>query len=274
MNERLFKYTGVAYATLIGLVSLAPFLWVLMLSLKTNAEIINSPLGLPTTLDFSGYVNALRIAPLGQYLFNSVLIAGLSTAVNVLVASMAAYATTRFSFRGRQVVDLAMSISLLLPVTALIMPIYSIVRGLGIYDSKLALILVYTALDLPMSYFILKGFYMTIPKELEEAAFIDGAGFLQCFTRVIAPITRPGMITAGILHFIFCWNEFLYALTLTTSHSSRTVPLALNYFTSQFAFDYTALFAAVVIVVAPSILIFVVFQEKIIEGLTAGSVKG
>ncbi len=274
MHERLLKYTGYLYVILITLVSIIPFLWVVMLSVKTNGEIMNNPLAFPTELTFSGYLNALRIAPLGQYLLNSVLIASASTVVNVTVASMAAYATTRYDFKGKNLVTLIMSISLLLPITALIMPIYSIIRGMGLYDTKVALILVYTALDLPMSYFILRGFYMTIPKELEEAAVIDGASFFQCYRQIIAPITKPGVITAGILHFIFCWNEFLYALTLTASHSARTVPLALNYFTSQFAFDYNALFSAVVIVVLPSIVIFMIFQEKIIEGLTAGSVKG
>lgn len=274
MSERLIKPISYIYALLLTLISVLPFLWVLMLSVKTNGEIMNDPLGLPSALTFSGYVNALEIAPLGRYLMNSIFIAVASTLLNIIVASMGAYATTRFDFKGKNMVTVIMSIALLLPITALIMPIYSIIRGLGLYDTKLALIFVYTALDLPMSYFILRGYYMTIPKELEEAAVIDGASFFQCYWKIIAPITKPGLITAGILHFIFCWNEFLYALTLTASHHARTVPLALNYFTSQFAFDYNALFSAVVIVVMPSILIFIIFQEKIIEGLTAGSVKG
>jgi raffinose/stachyose/melibiose transport system permease protein len=265
---------GFSYVTSIALISVIPFLWVLMLSMKTNDEILNSPLALPSHLVLAGYGNALDIAPLGQYMINSVIIAVVSTVINILISSMAAYATTRFDFKLKKPIVIIMSISLLLPITALIMPVYSIIRFLGLYDTKLALILVYTALDLPMSYFILRAFFLTIPKELEEAAFIDGASFLQCYRRIILPLTSPGMITAGILHFIFCWNEFLYALTLTASHSARTVPLALNYFTSQFAFDYNAMFSAVVMMIVPSILIFIVFQEKIIEGMTAGAVKG
>jgi raffinose/stachyose/melibiose transport system permease protein len=268
------KTKGYPFIICITLISIIPFLWVVLLSMKSNAEILNDPLGLPQKIILDGFGNALRIAPLGQYLWNSVAIAIGSTIVNVLIASMAAYATTRFEFRMKKPVVILMSISLLLPITALIMPVYSIVRFAGLYDTKLALILVYTALDLPMSFFILRAFYLTLPKELEEAAFIDGSSFLQCYRRIILPLTSPGMITAGILHFIFCWNEFLYALTLTASHSARTVPLALNYFTSQFAFDYNAMFSAVIIIILPSIVIFIIFQEKIIEGLTAGAVKG
>lgn len=268
------KVKGYSYVTSIALISIIPFLWVVMLSLKSNEEILNNPLSLPSQFIFAGYGNALEIAPLGQYLINSVIIAVISTLLNVLISSMAAYTTTRFQFRLKKPIVVIMSISLLLPITALIMPVYSIIRFLGLYDTKTALILVYTALDLPMSFFILRAFFLTIPKELEEAAYIDGASFLQCYRRVILPLTSPGMITAGILHFIFCWNEFLYALTLTASHGARTVPLALNYFTSQFAFDYNAMFSAVVIMILPSIVIFILFQEKIIEGLTAGAVKG
>lgn len=268
------KVKGYSYVTSIALISIIPFLWVVMLSLKSNEEILNNPLSLPSKLIFSGYGNALDIAPLGQYLLNSVIIAVISTVLNVLISSMAAYTTTRFNFKLKKPIVVIMSISLLLPITALIMPVYSIIRFLDLYDTKTALILVYTALDLPMSFFILRAFFLTIPKELEEASYIDGASFLQCYGRVILPLTSPGMITAGILHFIFCWNEFLYALTLTASHSARTVPLALNYFTSQFAFDYNAMFSAVVIMILPSIVVFIIFQEKIIEGLTAGAVKG
>lgn len=268
------KIKGYTYVTSIALISVIPFLWVVMLSLKSNAEILNNPLALPTKLIFAGYGNALEIAPLGKYLLNSVIIATLSTALNIFIAGMAAYATTRFEFKLKSLIVVLMSVALLLPVTALIMPIYSLINTMGLYDTKIGLILVYTALDLPMSYFILRAFFLTIPKELEEAAAIDGSTFLQCYGRVILPLTSPGMITAGILHFIFCWNEFLYALSLTSTHNARTVPLALNYFTSQFAFDYNAMFSAVVIMIFPSILIFIIFQEKIIEGLTAGSVKG
>ena len=268
------KIRSYTYIASIAFISIIPFLWVILLSLKTNSEILNAPLAFPSKPVFEGYANALKIAPLGKYLLNSLIIASGSTLLNVIISSMAAYATTRFDFKLKKAIVVIMSISLLLPITALIMPVYSIVRFLDIYDTKLALILVYTALDLPMSFFILRAFFLTIPKALEEAAFIDGASFLQCYRRIIMPLTTPGMITAGILHFIFCWNEFLYALTLTASHSARTVPLALNYFTSQFAFDYNAMFSAVVIIIFPSVIIFIIFQEKIIEGLTAGSVKG
>jgi raffinose/stachyose/melibiose transport system permease protein len=136
------------------------------------------------------------------------------------------------------------------------------------------LVLVYTAIGIPITLFVLRSFFLTIPNEIEESAYIDGASFLRTFYSIVVPIARPGFATAAIIQFINCWNEFLFALTLTSSNENRTVPLVLNYFTSMFSYDYTALFAALTMITIPSIVMFVLLQEQVVSGLSSGSVKG
>ena len=175
---------------------------------------------------------------------------------------------THFGFDGYR-----SALSLVIPMTALLQPVYSVVNNLGLYDTKAGLILVNTALNMPMSLLILRGAFQSIPKAIEEAAYIDGAGFLRTFFQIMMPCAKGGLTSAAGLCFLNTWNEFTFSLILTSSESARTLPLSLSYFTSQFSFNYTALFAAVTIAVIPSIIVFAIFQEQVVSSLTAGSVK-
>ena len=159
-------------------------------------------------------------------------------------------------------------------MTALIQPVYLLIKNLGLYNTKAGLILVYSSLGLPTTLFIMRSFFISIPRSMEEAAYIDGSGFLNTFLNIALPITKPGLATAAILQFLMAWNEFLYALVLTSAKNSRTLPLALNYFVAQFSFNYTAMFAAIVVIIIPSIIIYILLQEQVVGSLTAGSVKG
>ena len=145
---------------------------------------------------------------------------------------------------------------------------------MGLYDTKMGLILVYTAINMPMSLLILRGTFQSIPRALEEAAYLDGAGFLRTFFQIVMPCAKGGLTSAAVLTFLNSWNEFTFALMLTNGQDARTLPLSLSYFTAQFSFNYTAMFAAVTIAVIPSIIVFAVFQEQVVSSLTAGSVKG
>lgn len=205
---------------------------------------------------------------------NSVFISITNTIISVLVVAMAAYAIARFNFRGKTLFTLSLSSSLLVPISALLMPIYLIMSRIGLLDSKASLILVYAALGLPTSLFILRGTFLAIPREIEEAAAIDGSGQLRTFFQIVMPMAKSGLATAATLHFLTSWNEFMFALVLTKSERVRTLPLALNYFSSQFSFDYTAMFAAITMAVLPSILVYVLLQEQVTGSLVAGSVKG
>ena len=255
-------------------ISIGPLIWIIMSSFKSNKEILSSAFALPSSFSLSGYKAALDMAPIFKFYGNSIIISVLSTLLNVVVVSMAAYVLARHKFKGSTFVTLLLSVSLLIPTAALLMPIYKIMTALGLFDTRTGLILVYAALGLPTSLFIFKSYFQSIPKELEEAACIDGAGFFRTFFVIVFPLAKPGLATGAILQFLTSWNEFMFALILTKSTSVRTLPLALNYFTSQFSFNYTAMFAALTMVILPSIIIYILLQEQITSSMVEGSVKG
>ena len=259
---------------LCSLVALFPIVWAIMSSFKTNAEILSSGIGLPSSLSPDGYIAALTISPILKYFANSVIITVITTVLNVLFLAMAAYVFARSRFRGKNLLYFILSLSLVMPTTALLQPVYSVVNTMGLYDTKMGLILVYTAINMPMSLLILRGTFQSIPRALEEAAYLDGAGFLRTFFQIMMPCAKGGLTSAAVLTFLNSWNEFTFALMLTNGQDARTLPLSLSYFTAQFSFNYTAMFAAVTIAVIPSIVVFAVFQEQVVSSLTAGSVKG
>lgn len=254
-------------------VALFPIAWVILSSFKSNAEILSSGIALPEHFSFSGYRDALTISPILKYFGNSVIIAVTTTIANVLVLAMAAYIFARYTFKGKNILYFILSLSLVVPTTALLHPVYTVINTLGVADTKFGLILVYTAINMPMSLLILRGTFQSIPKGLEEAACVDGAGFVRTFFQIMLPCAKGGLTSAAVLCFLGCWNEFTFALVLTSSENARTLPLSLSYFTSQFSFNYTAMFAAITIAVIPSIVVFAIFQEQVVTSLTAGSVK-
>ncbi len=255
-------------------VCLGPLIWVFFQAFKTNKEILISAFALPKAFRLDGFRVALETAPILLYFRNSVVISVVNTGITVVAVSMAAYMTARFQFRGKRFFTLMLSSSLLIPVSSLLMPIYLLLTKMGMIDTMRGLILIYAALGLPTSLFILQSTFQGIPRELEEAAYIDGAGVFYTFFTIILPIAKPGVATAATLHFITSWNEFMFALVMTKSASVRTLPLALNYFTSQFSFNYTAMFAAIVLSILPSILVFICLQEQITASMVSGSLKG
>ena len=162
----------------------------------------------------------------------------------------------------------------MLPSQAISQPLFAIFQKLGIFDTKLGLIIVYSAMGIPMSFFVMVSYYKTISTALEESAYIDGATFIQTFLHIILPLAKPGLVTIAMIQFINIWNEFYFALMLTSGDRARTVPIALNYYMGTFANNYSALFAAVVMTVLPTIILFILLQRQVMESLTAGAVKG
>ena len=266
---RVFSYLFMALCVL---VALFPIVWVVLSSFKTNREILSNGLQLPSTFSFSGYKQALEMAPILKFFVNSLIVSFASTALNVFILAMAGYVFAKKKFRFKNLIFGILSLSMVIPSTALMSPVYTVITKLHLYDTKMALILVYTALNMPISLMILRSAFAAIPTELEEAAYIDGAGFFRTFWQVMMPCAKGGLASAAVLAFLGSWNEFTFALLLTSSTSTRTLPL--SYFTSQFSFNYTAMFAAITIAVLPSIIVFSIFQEQVCSSLTAGSVKG
>lgn len=268
---RVFSYLFMALCVL---VALFPIVWVVLSSFKTNREILSNGLQLPSTFSFSGYKQALEMAPILKFFVNSLIVSFASTALNVFILAMAGYVFAKKKFRFKNLIFGILSLSMVIPSTAPMSPVYTVITKLHLYDTKMALILVYTALNMPISLMILRSAFAAIPTELEEAAYIDGAGFFRTFWQVMMPCAKGGLASAAVLAFLGSWNEFTFALLLTSSTSTRTLPLSLSYFTSQFSFNYTAMFAAITIAVLPSIIVFSIFQEQVCSSLTAGSVKG
>ena len=251
-----------------------PFLWLVLASLKTNAELLDDPFKLPKVFQFKNYTDAIEAAGLGRLIINSLVISTSATFLNILFSSMVAFAIARHTFWGRNVLFLTISAGIVVPLNALIIPYFAIINYLNLYDTRTGLILVYCAIGLPVSTFILTEFFKSIPKEIEEAAYLDGCNFVSRYFRIMLPLALPGLATAGTFQFILCWNEFIYAMLLTSSTDIRTIQFGISYFTNQFFSDYVGMFAAVVVSILPSITVFILFQEKVISGLTAGSVKG
>lgn len=255
--------------------ALFPLFWLFMSSLKTNGEFLaGNPFSLPKVPQWQNYTNALTVAGLGRMLLNSVFVGIAATLFNVLVASLSAYCMSRFRFRGRDNYYTLFTTGILIPLNALMVPYFVIINRLGLYNTYGGLILLYSAIGIPMSTFLIKGLMDSIPMEIEEAAYIDGAGFMGRFFHVILPLSRTGIVTAATFEFLTCWNEFVFANLIVSSEKLRTIQVGIRYFTNQFSTDYVSMYAAIVVSIVPSILGYIIFQEQVISGMTSGAVKG
>lgn len=251
-----------------------PLLWLLLSSLKTNTELFGNPFALPAVPQTVNYQNALRVSGMPTMMVNSILIGLFATLLNVVIASMLAYCLSRFHFKGNSAIFTMLSAGILVPLNALMVPYFITVSSIGLYNTRIGLILLYAGTGIPMSTVIIRGLMGGISKEIEEAAYIDGCSFYGRFTRIIFPLSRNGIMTAATFQFITCWNEFVFANLLTSSQNVRTIQLGIRYFTNQFSTDFVSMYAAIVISIVPSILLYVVFQNQIIAGLTSGAIKG
>lgn len=255
--------------------ALIPVAWIVSLSLKPNAE-LNDHRFFPGKVSFEHYRAIFRDVQFPDALLNSVGIASAATTLSVVLATLAAYAIVRLEFPGRRLV-LAGAVSIaMFPPVAIIGPLFNAWRAVGLFDTWAGLILPYLTFTLPLAIWSLTAFFREIPWELEQAARVDGATTMQAFTRVIAPLAAPGIFTTAILVFIFAWNDFLFASALTSTNASRTVPAAIAFFTgsSRFELPTGSIAAASVVVTVPIIVVVLLFQRRIISGLTAGAVKG
>jgi multiple sugar transport system permease protein len=252
-----------------------PIVYIVSLSLKSPSTISDNKF-YPTDPTFENYKTIFTTGVFVRPLINSAGIAIISTILAVSLATLAAYAIARLNFPGKSLVlGAALAIAMFPPIS-IVGPLFNMWRSLHLYDTWPGLIIPYMTFTLPMAIWILSAFFREIPWELEQAAAVDGATPFQAFRRVIAPLAAPGVFTAAILVFFFAWNDFVFAITLTSTDRSRTVPAALNFFTgaSQFEQPTGAIAAAAVIVTIPIVILVLFFQRRIVAGLTSGAVKG
>ncbi|MBI3243147.1 MAG: carbohydrate ABC transporter permease [Chloroflexi bacterium] len=278
LSRRLIGFVDAAlrYGLILFVVfiSLAPFAWVVLSSFKTNVEVLDSALSWPAHFSLAGYVNAVTRSRFLLFFFNSLFVSTLATVAAIAIFGMAAYVLARYEFPGRNAIYAVLISSMLISLIPMQQPITLIVRTLGLYDTLWGLILVYAVKGLPTAIFVMHSYFKSLPKELEEAAVLDGASFLQTYTRVMLPLTTPAIASSGVLIFLNSWNEFLFALLLTQSEETRTLSYALRFFVNTFSYDYPTLLAAVVLTLLPSIIIYVLLQEQIHKSLVGGAIKG
>jgi multiple sugar transport system permease protein len=257
------------------LYALIPVMWILSLSLKPPDQLTDRKF-IPQKISFDNYDTIFSTETFTRALVNSIGIAGLATLISIFLAAMAAYALARLDFAGKTVILSGALAVAMFPPISIVGSLFNIWREVGLYDTWPGLIIPYMTFTLPLAIYTLSAFFREIPWELEQAAQVDGATPFQAFRKVIVPLAAPGVFTAAILVFIFAWNDFIFANTLTSTDSARTVPAALAFFTggSQFEQPIGAISAASIVVTIPIIIMVLIFQRRIVAGLTAGAVKG
>jgi multiple sugar transport system permease protein len=254
---------------------LFPFYWLVNISLKAGPDLSTSNF-FPPHPTLKNYKSIFQNSDFTHALRNSAIVSLSTTVLALLVGSFCAYALARLRFNGKfWILALVLSITTF-PAIAIAAPLYRLWSDIGIYNTLPGLIIPYLTFALPLTIYILVSFFRQIPKDLEEAALVDGATYFQAFRKVVIPLAAPGFATAGILTFIFAWNEFLLAITLTSSPRARTVPAAIAFFTgsTQFEQPLGTISAASVVISIPLIVLVLLFQKRIVAGLTAGAVKG
>lgn len=273
IGTKLFMYLVEA---IVIILSVFPILWVVLSSFKTNSQILAGAFTLPNSIaeGLAAYSYLFSKYDFLLYFRNSLIVSAISTGVSLIFFSMAAYVLAKFRFPGRNLLFVLFTITMLVPGHAKAQPIFSMITSMGLYDTLTGLTLVYLGSGIAMSIFILRSAFMTVPKELDEAAMIDGAGFFTTFLRVDLPLAKSGLSTAGILMFLGNWNEYFYAALLTSSEKRRTLPVALQFFNQSLSYDYTKLFAALTVVVIPAIIVYCFAQEQVQQSVAASGVKG
>lgn len=278
MKKKLLSSAFVAFAVGVAVFfSLAPFLWQVLTSIKPANEIFSRPVRyIPSHVDFSAYAKIFSRHPFARQIVNSVIIACAGTFLCLAASALAAYALARLHLRGGQGFLLFLLFLSLFPPVVLIVPLYEMVSTLGLMNNWLALVVPYAALNVPFATWVLTSFFRQIPEALEDAARVDGLSRLGILVRIILPLSAPALATTAILVFIFCWNEFLFALTFMTRATSRTVPVGIAMLSgaSQYEIPWDQISAATVLTTLPLVAFVVLFERRIVEGLTAGAVKG
>ena len=259
---------------LMVVIFLYPFILTVTVSFKTKDEVWSNFFGLPSKLNLNNYKEAWVRGNIGRSLINSFYIAIVSTFIQILLSSMVAYLIVRVKIPLKSFLFVFFSIGMMIPLHAIVLPIVKRAAHFGLYNSHIYLILVYSAGGMPWFVFLISAYMKSIPPSLEEAALIDGAGLIKIFFRIILPLSKPVLMTCSILAFLGGYNELLLAMALLRTREKLTIPVALSAFTGMHQVNFPELTAAVTISIIPTVIIYLIFQEKVEKGLAAGAVKG
>ncbi|TNJ66254.1 carbohydrate ABC transporter permease [Paenibacillus hemerocallicola] len=275
MTRQRWKTTWIALLlTVMSAFNIVPLLWMAVNSFKSEQEYALHPVGLPKQWIIDNFKKAWEIAHLGTYFWNSIFVTLASVALTVFLGALASYFLSRFEFRGRKWVYGSFMLGMVIPIHATLIPIFLLMQKIGLLDTRMSLILPYTAFHLSITVFILVGFMSTFPRDIEESAVMDGSGIFRIFWSIILPMTRPAIATVVILNFIYNWNEFLFALVLINDSALKTLPLGLANFAGKETTNQTLQMAALTMALVPIVLFYLALQKQLVQGMTAGAVKG
>ncbi len=263
------------FAVLACAFALVPIVWGLLTALKPTSQVLSYPPSWwPDPVTFEHFWTVWTQSAFPRFFLNSVIVTGFSVVLALLIATHAAYALARFDFPGKTALMLGILATSMIPGIAILVPLYNLAVHTGLYNTYFAMVLVYTAWQIPLLLWLLKGFFEKVPVELEEAALVDGASRLRAFYLIALPMARPGLLAGGILTMVFVWNDFLIGFTLTLNTEHRPLPVGLYTFISNIGIDWGPLMAATVMAIIPVLFAFLLLQRFLVEGLMAGAVKG
>ena len=276
LSDKLTSFFIYLFLILWSLMVIFPMVWVVASSLKTDKEIFMSPWQLPSQLMFDNFVRAWGKANIGLYFANSLLVILPAIFFTLLFSAMAGYVLARFTFPGNRFIFYAFLGGMLFPVMLALVPLFFLLQSLSIVDTRFGLILVYIAYSLPFTVFFMTGFFKTLPTEVLEAATMDGANNFQLFFLVVIPLAQNGLVSMGIFNFLGMWNQYILPLVLLTSSGKYVLSQGLAFLAHQqrYQSDWSGLFAAIVIVMLPTLIVYAIFQNQIQRGLTVGALKG
>lgn len=263
------------FLIIVAVFQLFPIVWLFLFSLKNNQEVFNmSPFSLPETPRWENYAKVWTEGNISQYFLNSVIYTVVAVILTVLLASLVTFALTRMNWKGSKLVLGLFMVGLMIPVHSTLIPLFSTFTSINLIDNPLSIILTYTAFNLPITIMILLGFYEALPREVEEAAVMDGASINRIFFQITLPMTSPVIATAAIINMIYNWNEFVFVNTFISSDVYKTLTVGIQNFIGQYTTDWGAIGATLVISILPILIAFFVLSNRIVEGIAAGSVKG
>ncbi len=262
------------FLTLVAVLYIAPLLWVFMVSFKTNSEIFTSPFALPESFYIDNFTFAWTAGKLGIATLNSFIVCAVTLILSMLIGSMAAFAIGRLRFKLAKPCMTFFLLGMMIPVHCVMIPLFTRFAKLGLSNSLTGLIIPYLTFSLPVTIFIMTGFFQSMPNELMESACIDGATIYEIFFKIALPLSKTGLFVTGLMTFVANWNELLLAMVFISDDMKKTLPVSLSKFVGPYNTNYSQMFAAIIIAIIPTIIVYCIFSNQIVDGLTAGAVKG
>lgn len=276
-NKEKLKISKVliyCFLIILALIYLLPLVWVFSVSFKTNAEIFTSPFSIPQALNFENYEVAWNAGKLGIATLNSAIVCVVTLALSMIIGSMASFAIGRMRWKFSGAVMTYFMIGMMIPVHCVLIPLFTKFAKVGLSNNLWGLILPYLTFSLPVTIFIMTGFFQGMPNELFESACIDGCSIYQIFIKIALPLSKTGLFVTGLMTFVNNWNELLLAMVFISDDAKKTLPVSLSKFVGPYNTNYSQMFAAIILAIVPTIVVYCIFSNQIVEGLTAGAVKG